>query len=108
MGASNYPAHLRAAKVQCAGCSTELKPLGEGDWESCPKCFPPLPGGGMEKTKEFAGALTEHFPAEACAEFQVFLSFRNDDDGVFFREWWQDVGAAAFAKWVSERDTEDQ
>ena len=51
--------------------------------------------------KEAAAALTEHLPAETCAEHQVFLAFNGDDEGIAFREWWNNRGAKLFAEWFS-------
>lgn len=44
-------------------------------------------------------ALTEELPRKRCAEYQAFLSFTNDDEGIAFREWWVLKGAEAFAEW---------
>lgn len=52
-------------------------------------------------------SLTEERQIHA-AEHEVFLAFNGDDEGQFFREWWADVGAAAFAKWFNERESEEQ
>lgn len=52
-------------------------------------------------------AVTEERRLHA-ADHEVFLAFNGDDEGIFFREWWADVGAAAFAKRFSEREAEEQ
>lgn len=49
--------------------------------------------------KDAQEALTEELPRRECAEYQAFLSFRDDDMGIAFREWWALKGAALFAKW---------
>lgn len=48
--------------------------------------------------KDAQEAVTEERTLHA-AEHEVFLSFRDDDMGHAFREWWAEKGAAAFAKW---------
>lgn len=49
--------------------------------------------------QDAAKALQEELPRQECCEFQAFLSFNNDEDGIAFREWWGLHGAKAFAKW---------
>lgn len=52
----------------------------------------------------FAG----QYPQQDVADNEVFMSFLNDEDAIFFREWWNEEGAAAFQKWLSAREVEEQ
>lgn len=45
------------------------------------------------------GELRESFPEQDVPEYQVFLSFNNDEDGIAFREWWAAAGQKAFQRW---------
>lgn len=52
--------------------------------------------------------MPDQYPANDVADHEVFLSFRNDDDAIFFREWWNDVGVKAFAKWLDKRPVHEE
>lgn len=63
----------------------------------------------MAKPERFTDVeLRDQYPQNDVADHEVFMSFRNDDDAAFFREWWEDEGAVAFGKWLSERSEVEQ
>ncbi len=65
------------SKVQLPGCNP----------------FPAAPG-------PFPGmTLEESYPETEVPANRVLIAFRNDDEGIAFREWWNCEGVAAFAQW---------
>lgn len=40
------------------------------------------------------------------SEYEVFLKFTNDEDGIDFREWWQERGFKLFQAWAEKHRKE--
>ena len=47
---------------------------------------------------KFYGQIEQFFPGEEVPDYKVLLSFCNDEDGIFFREWWEMSGRKLFTK----------
>lgn len=41
-------------------------------------------------------------------EHEVFMSFNNDSDAVYFHEWWDEAGAGQFAAFVKKMKASDR
>ena len=52
--------------------------------------------------------LARMYPQEEVYDHHVLLAFTHDDDAEFFREWWDEVGSAAFNEWHKKREVEEQ
>ena len=52
-----------------------------------------------EKPFEAVRFLDE-LEAYEVADYQVFMSFVNDEDALAFREWWEQFGAVGFQRWL--------
>ena len=56
---------------------------------------------GRKKIDRFTDVtFPDMFPSEEVAEHQVYMLFRNDDDAVSFREWWDSEGSVAFLEYL--------
>ncbi len=48
-------------------------------------------------------SFPRQYPQHDVADNEVLLSFRNDEDGIRFREWWHEQGSGLFGKWLRSR-----
>ena len=56
---------------------------------------------GRKKIDRFSDvSFPDYLPPVELAEYQVFMSFCNDDDAVSFREWWDSEGSVAFLEYL--------
>lgn len=51
-------------------------------------------------TKKFTDVEFEAEVSKRMAEHEVFMSFTNDDDANYFREWWDEKGNEQFESWI--------
>lgn len=52
------------------------------------------------------GDIEERYPSGDVEEFRCLLSFNDDDDGIAFREWWEEVGRVVFNEWLKKHKEE--
>lgn len=55
-----------------------------------------------------AVTFDNEYPQQSIADHEVLMSFQHDEEAAFFREWWDDVGARQFGRWMDERPVEEQ
>lgn len=91
--------------LHCAGW-TVGGPFNAMGWK-CPSCR------GNELAKQMNEPfkdvdLARMYPQQEVFDHHVLLAFVNDDDAEFFREWWGDIGSAAFNEWFKNREVAEQ
>lgn len=47
--------------------------------------------------------IPDEFPQQRVSDFQVYIEFVNDEDGVDFRDWLHEEGFAKFNSWREAR-----
>lgn len=52
--------------------------------------------------------LRRELPRQSVAEHEVFMSFVNDADAIQFHEWWNEIGAIRFGKWIEMNKDEPE
>jgi len=60
------------------------------------------------KAKQFTDVtFPRQYPRHDVADHEVIMAFRNDDDAEKFRQWWDEVAATEFYRWLQKQGDAD-
>ena len=94
-----------------AGCSKlpQLLPMGGMYWCSECECHWREDELIHDNSKRFTAVkFARQYPQHDVAEHHLLMAFTHDEDAELFREWWIDVGSAAFAAWLGDQEEDEQ